>query len=132
MKVVVESGKRKTAVAKAAIKEGKGIIRFNSMRLEAVQNPFVKAKIQEPLKLAGEKVNGIDIDIEVEGGGYMGQAEAARTAVARGIVNYLGDEDLKQRFLEYDRAMLIDDIRQKEPKHYGGQGARAKRQKSYR
>lgn len=132
MKVVVESGKRKTAVAKAAIKEGKGIIRFNSMRLEAVQNPFIKAKIQEPLKLAGEKVNGIDIDIEVEGGGYMGQAEAARTAVARGIVNYLGDEDLKQRFLEYDRAMLIDDIRQKEPKHYGGQGARAKRQKSYR
>jgi len=132
MKVVVESGKRKTAVAKAAIKEGKGVIRFNSLLLEAVQNPFVKAKIQEPLKLAGEKVSNMDIDIEVEGGGYMGQAEAARTAVARGIVNYLGDEDLKQRFLEYDRAMLIDDIRQKEPKHYGGQGARAKRQKSYR
>ncbi|MDY6984813.1 MAG: 30S ribosomal protein S9 [Candidatus Thermoplasmatota archaeon] len=132
MKTIVENGKRKTALAKATIREGEGIIRFNSMLLEAVQNPFIRAKIREPLKLAGDKINGIDIYIKVNGGGYMGQAEAARTAVARGIVNYFEDEELKQRFLEYDRALFIDDIRQKEPKHYGGQGARAKRQKSYR
>jgi small subunit ribosomal protein S9 len=132
MKVVIENGKRKTATAKATIREGKGIVRFNSMLIDALQNPFIRAKIKEPLKIAGDGVNAIDIEIETKGGGFMGQAEAARSAIAKGLVKYFEDENLKERFLEYDRALFIDDMRQKEPKHYGGQGARAKRQKSYR
>jgi len=132
MKVIVENGKRKTATAKATIREGKGIVRFNSMLIDALQNPFVRAKVKEVLKIAGDGVNNIDIEVEAKGGGFMGQAEAARSAIAKGLVEYFEDENLKERFLEYDRAIFIDDMRQKEPKHYGGQGARAKRQKSYR
>jgi len=132
MKVIVENGKRKTAEARATVRDGKGEIRLNSMRLDAVQNPLVRARINEALKLAGDLANKVDVEIETNGGGYMGQAEAARGAIARALVRYSEDEELRKRFIDYDRALMIDDTRRKEPKHYGGQGARAKRQKSYR
>ena len=62
----------------------------------------------------------------------MGQAEAARTAIAKGLVEFFKDEDLKRKFLEYDRSLLIPDVRRKEPKKPLGRGARKKRQTSYR
>ena len=62
----------------------------------------------------------------------MGQADAARTAIARGLVAFLDDEELKQTFLGYDRSLLVNDPRRKEPKHQLGRGARKRRQKSYR
>ena len=74
----------------------------------------------------------IDIDTKVSGGGFMGQAEAARMAIARGMVRWSKSKHLQSVFTEYDRTMLAGDPRRKESKKFGGPGARAKRQKSYR
>jgi small subunit ribosomal protein S9 len=68
----------------------------------------------------------------VNGGGFIGQAEAARTAIARGLVEWTENEKLKETYLEYDRSLLVSDMRKKEKKKFGAKGARAKRQKSYR
>ncbi len=62
----------------------------------------------------------------------MGQAEAVRTAVARAILEYTGDDELKEQYHAYDRTLLVNDTRQKLPKVPLGRGARKKRQKSYR
>ncbi|MHC1579713.1 MAG: 30S ribosomal protein S9 [Candidatus Alkanophagales archaeon] len=136
-RVVNAVGKRKTAVARATIKEGRGVLRINKRALDAIQPEVVKEKILEPLVIASEVLGdgglkNIDIEVKVEGGGFMGQAEAVRTAIARGLVEWTGSEALREAFLRYDRSLLISDVRRKEPKKYGGRGARARRQKSYR
>ena len=100
--------------------------------MEFYQPELARLKIQEPLQLAGKHTNRIDINVSVMGGGVMGQAEASRTAIARGIVEWSGDEKLQKLFQSYDRALLVNDTRRKEPKHPMGRGARKKRQKSYR
>ena len=82
--------------------------------------------------MAGKQTNRIDINIDVYGGGVMGQAEAARTAIARGFIEWFNDDDLQKLFQNYDRALLVNDTRRKAPKHPMGRGARKKRQKSYR
>jgi small subunit ribosomal protein S9 len=79
-----------------------------------------------------EKASKVDIDVSVAGGGVMGQAEATRTAIAKAIVDYYQDEALAKAFKQYDRSMLISDVRRKLPKKPLGRGARKKRQKSYR
>jgi len=87
----------------------------------------------EPILLAGEKiVSKLDINIKVSGGGYMSQADAIRTAIARAIVQWKKDEKLRKMFIEYDRTLLAGDSRRTEPKKFGGRSARAKKQKSYR
>ncbi len=131
-KVVNESGKRKTAVARATIKKGQGRVRINKHPLEIHEPELARLKITEPLMLAGTRAEAIDIDVVVEGGGIMGQADAARTAIARGLVDYIDDEELKEIYLAYDRTLLVSDPRRKLPKKPLGRGARAKRQKSYR
>jgi|TARA_B110000263_G_scaffold249410_1_gene266922 small subunit ribosomal protein S9 len=132
VKIIHTSGKRKTAIARATLKSGKGRVRINNKPVEFYQPELARLKIQEPLELAVKQRNKIDINISVQGGGVMGQAEAARTAIARGIVEWFGDEELQKLFQSYDRALLVNDIRRKEPKHPLGRGARKKRQKSYR
>ena len=62
----------------------------------------------------------------------MGQAEAARTAIARALVRWTKSSQLRSKFLEFDRTLLTGDPRRKEPKKFGGPGARARFQKSYR
>ena len=132
MKVVVASGKRKTAVARATIRKGRGLVRINSVPVEIHPVELARMKILEPLKLAGKKVESVDIEVNVAGGGIMGQADATRTAIARGLVQYLNDEDLETLFREYDRTLIVPDTRRKLPKKPLGRGARKKRQKSYR
>jgi len=132
MKVTITSGKRKTAIARATVKEGKGRVRINMVPLEIHEPVLARLKMMEPLELAGSRVNKIDIDVNVEGGGVMGQASATRTAIARGLVDYLDDEELKAKYRAFDRSLLVNDPRRKEPKHQLGRGARKKRQKSYR
>ncbi|MDI6917791.1 MAG: 30S ribosomal protein S9 [Thermoplasmatales archaeon] len=132
MKAVNTSGKRKTAVARATVKKGIGRIRVNRKPVEIYTPELAKLKIMEPLVLAGEKIKNIDIDVNVSGGGVMGQADAVRTAIARGLVDFYEDNTLKNTFLSYDRSLLVNDSRRKEPKHPLGRGARKKRQKSYR
>ncbi|MCD6163878.1 MAG: 30S ribosomal protein S9 [Candidatus Odinarchaeota archaeon] len=132
-KILLTSGKRKTAIARAVIREGKGRIRINKIPIEIYQPELARWKIMEPLLLAGDDVvSKIDIDVKVEGGGYMGQAEAARIAIARALVEWTEDPTLKKKFIEYDRSMLVGDPRRTEPKKFGGRSARARRQKSYR
>ncbi len=130
--VIETSGARKTAVARATIKEGKGRIRINGVPIEIYQPELAKLKMMEPVMLAGDKVTKIDISVNMRGGGVIGQAEAARTAISRAIVDFFKDQDLEKNFKEYDRALLVNDVRRKLPKKPGGKGARKKKQKSYR
>lgn len=132
MKVVITSGKRKTAIAKAVVREGVGRVRINKIPLEIFQPELARLTIMEPLMIARVLARKVDIDVSVKGGGVMGQAEAARTAIARGLVEWSGDEDLRKAYLEYDRYLLVNDVRRKEPKKQGGRGARKRRQTSYR
>lgn len=131
-KVVHTSGKRKTAIARGTVKEGTGRVRVNRKPVELYSPELARLKIQEPLELAGDVANSVDINIRVVGGGVMGQAEAARMVIAKGLVEYTGDVKLKDKYVQYDRTMLVGDPRRSEPKKYGGPGARAKNQKSYR
>lgn len=132
MKVVLASGKRKTAVARATVTKGTGVIRVNSVPVEIHEPELARLKILEPLKLAGKKAEAVDIAVRVLGGGVMGQADAARTAIARGLVSYLNDTDLESLYRDYDRTLIVPDTRRKLPKNPLGRGARKKRQKSYR
>ncbi len=132
VKAVIQSGKRKSSIARAVAKKGKGVVRINSVRLDVYQSEFIRNLIYEPVKMAEKHMNKIDIAVSVEGGGPMSQAEAARTAIAKAIVSYTNDEELKNMFMEYDRTLLVNDTRRKEPKKQLGRGARKKRQKSYR
>ena len=130
--VIETSGARKTAVARATIKEGKGRIRINGTPIEIYQPELAKLKMMEPVMLAGDKVKVVDISVNTQGGGVIGQAEAARTAISRAIVDFFKDQYLEKTFKEYDRALLVNDVRKKLPKKPGGTGARKKKQKSYR
>ncbi|ACL17663.1 30S ribosomal protein S9 [Methanosphaerula palustris] len=132
VKVINTSGKRKTAIARATLKAGKGVIRINSVPLEVYGTEVVRMKISEPILLNPKGVEDVDVIIDVKGGGVMGQAEAVRTALARAIVNWHNDPQLKDLYVAYDRTLLVNDSRQKEAKKPHGKGARAKVQKSYR
>lgn len=131
-KVIHTSGKRKTAIARGKFREGKGRIRINKSPVELYDPELARLKIMEPLTLAGDLLNNVDIDVKVIGGGVMGQAEAARMVIAKGLVQWTSDMELKEKFNQYDRTMLVGDPRRSEPKKYGGPGARARKQKSYR
>ncbi|MBI4182295.1 MAG: 30S ribosomal protein S9 [Candidatus Aenigmarchaeota archaeon] len=129
---VFTSGKRKRAIARARMSPGKGTVRINDQLLEVMRNELVRLRIQEPLVLAGETWKGQDIHVHVQGGGIMGQADAARQAIARGLV--LLYPDLKERFLAYDRFLIAHDPRRTETHKppRSSQGARRGKQKSKR
>jgi small subunit ribosomal protein S9 len=132
-KVLVVSGKRKTATARAVARPGSGKIRINRTPLEIFEPEISREKIKEPLLHAGEDVSKqLDVDVTVSGGGYMGQAEAARMAIANALLKWTKSSHLRTVFAEYDRTMIVGDSRKKESKKFGGPGARAKEQKSYR
>ncbi len=92
---------------------------------------MARLKIEEALILAGDTLKGVDINVNVKGGGFMSQADAVRVAICRALSNF--SNPLKKVFLDYDRNLLVADTRRKEmskPNRHGQ--ARAKRQKSYR
>ena len=124
--------KKKTAVARAVIKKGKGKIRINKILMQHYYRPYVKEFVEEPLNIAGERVKEVDITVNASGGGFMGQAVAARTAIAKALDDYFNDDKLRKQFLDYDRLLLVDDPRRKEAKKPLGVGARSKKQKSKR
>lgn len=133
VKVILSSGKRKTAIARATIKDGTGRVRINKKPLEIYQPEFARLIIREPLIIAGDKITEkIDVIVKVKGGGFIGQSEAVRIAIARGIYKWTNSEKLRKKIIQYDRTMLSGDSRRTEPKKFGGRSARAKRQKSYR
>lgn len=131
IKTIITSGKRKTAIARATLKPGKGKIRINSILLDNYGTRLSRMKLQEPLILAGAVAKGVDINIAVEGGGSTTQSDAARLAISRALVKV--DKKLEKVFIDYDRNLLVADVRFKEthkPNRHGK--ARAKQQKSYR
>lgn len=130
--IVLATGKRKSAVARATVRKGVGLVRFNDRPLELVEPEIVRQKVQEPLLMVGAKAKNLDIAVQVRGGGIVGQASAARTAIARGLLEWLKDPELKETFKHYDRSLIVNDPRRKLPKRPGGRGARKRRQKSYR
>ena len=132
-KVMVLSGKRKTAIARASVRLGKGRVRINNVPIEIYEPKIARDKILEPLLLTDDKVwNQLDINVSVAGGGFMGQAEAARMAVAKSLLKWTKSTRLRTTLKDYDRTMLAGDPRRSESKKFGGPGARARDQKSYR
>lgn len=147
---IVTSGKRKTSIAKAVIHEGTGKVTINR-RSYKILHFFDKLKIEEPLRIA-ESVLGklnFDIFIKVRGGGERGQVEAARIALSKAIIEFVREENSEKKskakkqkdtlsgkveraFLDYDRNLLVADVRRKEARKPGDSKARRKRQKSYR
>jgi|TARA_B110000196_G_C21020749_1_gene602660 small subunit ribosomal protein S9 len=133
------SGKRKTAIARATVRKGQGRVRVNSQPIYIMEPSLARRKALEPVQIAEgmNRLADVDVIVNVEGGGQMGQVDAIRTAIARGLVHYNGgaegiDEELRDEYLRFDRSLLVNDPRRKEAKHQMGRGARKKWQKSYR
>jgi small subunit ribosomal protein S9 len=127
------SGKKKTAVARATIREGEGRVRIDGQPVELTDPELARLKMLEPFRIADAALREeVDVDVDVQGGGVMGQADAARTAIARGLVQHTNDAELRDAYMEFDRSLLVNDVRQSESKKWGGPGARARYQKSYR
>jgi small subunit ribosomal protein S9 len=131
-RLILVTGKRKTAIARAIIKTGSGKVVVNGIPLSTFTPEIAKMKITEPLVLAGERWKGLDINVKVSVGGFMGQAEADRMAVAKGLVQWSRSSELRKSMTNYARTILAGDPRRKEPKKFGGPGARRREQKSYR
>ena len=130
---IMVAGKRKTAVAKAIVKQGSGEIKINKKPYQQL-NYFKKLMIQEPIEITKQVLGNFDFDIEVrvKGGGQESQIEAARLAIAKALVKFTKSMELRKAFLTYDRNLLIADVRRKEAYKPGDSKARRKRQKSYR
>ena len=131
-KAQVTTGKRKTSKARVVVSEGKGRVRINNTPIHLYKPDLVREKVMESLWLAGEAADNVDIKVKVHGGGYMSQAEAVRMGIAQGLVRWTRSKRLRSTYVEYDRTMLAGDGRRKESKKFGGPGARARKQKSYR
>ncbi len=130
-KIINTAGRRKRAIARATLKPGSGKVRINRLLLQSYGTMLSRMKMQEPLLIAGPAANSVDIDVRVFGGGPTTQADAARLAIARALAKF--DKKLEKQFLNYDRNLLVADVRRKEAHKPNCHGkARAKRQKSYR
>lgn len=131
-KTLVVTGKRKTAIARALVKPGKGTVTLNRFTIDTVTPELAATKLREPLLLIGERSKGLDISIKTSGGGYMSQIEAARMTLARALAEWTRSSEVRKTLASHDRTMLAGDPRRKEPKKFGGPSARTRRQKSYR
>jgi|TARA_Y100000031_G_scaffold71164_1_gene78835 small subunit ribosomal protein S9 len=131
-KMELFSGSRKRSHATAAITPGTGKVRINSVPVEVLEPRFARERIMIPLELSGSLRDKINISVDVSGGGFMGQADASAISISRALTNWFKKEDLKKRLTEYDKHLLSGDHRRKEPKKFGGPGARRRKQKSYR
>lgn len=115
-------------------------MKLNGTPLDLLEPEGLRVKVFEPLLILGqERFADIDIRLRVKGGGYTAQIYAIRQAIAKGLIAYYQkyvDEatkkELKDALLAYDRTLLVADPRRCEPKKFGGRGARARFQKSYR
>ena len=137
---------RKTAKAHVYITKGKGKVRINNIPVEMIPQETAREVILAPLEISGELRDKIDLSIRVKGGGVMGQASAAATGISRALTGWTKSkkdpkehpfpkstrEDLRQRITDYDKYLISGDARRKEPKKFGGPGARRRKQKSYR
>merc|ERR1711998_524318 len=140
VRVLQTFGRKREAVAVAFVKEGKGLIKVNGVPIELVEPKILRSKVWEPILLLGaNRYSTVDIRIRVKGGGQVAQIYAIRQAVAKSLVawyqKYVDEaakREIKNVLMEYDRTLLVAGPRRPEPKKFGGRGARARFQKSYR
>ncbi len=137
---------RKTSSAHAYITKGDGKIRINNVPVEMIPQEHARETILAPMEIAGDLRKKIDISVRTRGGGFMGQAGATATAISRALIGWTKSkrepkdhplpkptrEDLRKRISEFDKYLISGDARRKEPKKFGGPGARRRKQKSYR
>ncbi|MCX6803439.1 MAG: 30S ribosomal protein S9 [Candidatus Diapherotrites archaeon] len=123
--------KKKTAVARAVIRKGKGTVKVNKMGINIYAKGYVRELVLEPIRLAGEAAKEFDIDVNVTGSGFMSQAVAVRSCIAKALAKAKGKK-LKDLFTAYDRNLLVDDVRRVESKKPLGRKARKKKQHSKR
>jgi small subunit ribosomal protein S9 len=145
-KIDLYPAQRKTCRALATISKGNGKVRINNVPAEVMEPKLAKEMVLTPINLLGENRNRVDINVKVQGGGFMGQAFASAVAISRALT---GDgkggrdpkdhpltksmrEEVRRKILEFDRHLLSGDPRQTESKKFGGPGARRRKQKSYR
>lgn len=108
--------------------------------MELVQPEILRVKVFEPILILGkDKFANLDIRVRVRGGGHTSQIYAIRQAIAKAVVAFyqkyvdeVSKMEIKEKLLNYDRTLLVADPRRCEPKKFGGPGARARYQKSYR
>ena len=135
-KLVHVAGKRKESIARATITEGKGIVRIDSIPLELYSTVSARLKIMEAMMVASDLIDlsKINISVSARGGGVMGQAEAVSCAIARGLVKWVDNDQLLNKYLEYNRTLIAGDSRQTEvhKPSQSSKGPRHKTQKSYR
>tara|TARA_B100000029_G_scaffold477891_1_gene523408 strand:- start:2095 stop:2544 length:450 start_codon:yes stop_codon:yes gene_type:complete len=138
---------RKTSSAHVYITKGVGKVRVNNIPVEMIEPETAREVILMPLELLDEDMRQkINISVRVKGGGFMGQAYAVATAISRSLIgltkskkepkdhpfNKSKREDIKKRIGQFDQYLISGDARRKEPKKFGGPGARRRKQKSYR
>ena len=145
-KVELYPGQRKTSKAVATIAKGTGKVRMNNRPAELLTPEIARELVLIPLTLVGDMRNKVDIDVQVHGGGFMGQAFAGAVAISRALTGQEKGgkdpkehpftksvrEEIKKKIVEYDRHLLSGDSRQAESKKFGGPSARRRKQKSYR
>lgn len=145
-KVELYPGQRKSSKAVATIAKGSGKVRINNMPAELIAPDVAKELVLTPLTLVSELRNRVDIDVQVHGGGFMGQAFASAVAISRALTGQEKGgkdprehpftksvrEEIRRKITEYDRHLLSGDSRQTESKKFGGPSARRRKQKSYR
>jgi small subunit ribosomal protein S9 len=133
--VIITMARRKTSIARASLAPGMERVTVNRVDIKAIKPRLMRELILEPINVSGatrEIASGSDISITVRGGGVSGQAQAARSAIAKAIAKAAPDDSVRKEYYAYDRAMMVDDVRRVEPKKYKGPKARARFQKSYR
>ncbi|MBN2014909.1 MAG: 30S ribosomal protein S9 [Candidatus Altiarchaeota archaeon] len=135
-KQIHKAGKRKMSIARATVKKGRGRVTINAVPLDVYQPEIARFKIYETLMLASDHVDlkKIDLSVSVRGGGVMGQADAIRSSIARGLVEFSGSDELLNAYISNDRTLIAGDHRLTEPHKpsQSSKGPRHKRQKSYR
>ena len=128
MEVVHKIGRRKTAVARVYVSEGKGNITVNKKSLEDYfTTATLQYKVKQPFTLT-ETDGNYDVKVNVYGGGITGQAEAVRLALSRAMCEI----DAENRTVLKPEGLLTRDPRMVERKKFGQKKARKKFQFSKR
>ena len=122
------TGRRKTATARVSMRPGVGAVRVNGRDLEAYfPSDVLRMVVRQPLVLT-ETAEKFDIVVNVDGGGFAGQAGAVRHGISRALLEY--NSELRERLK--GAGFLTRDPRKKERKKYGRAGARKRFQFSKR
>jgi small subunit ribosomal protein S9 len=124
---------RKKAKARCVVKKGVGKITINKTPIDTLFSGYKKEIILEPTNIVPEYFQKLDFSVNVSGGGVSGQIQTIRSCIAKGILEANNHkEEIREKFLNYDRHLIVDDVRQKESKKQLGPGARSKKQQSKR